>query len=191
MALNSTAGDIAAQSYVAVADADAYHANLANAAWSTTFVAIKEASLRRATAYIDNMYRTRFVGFRTARRLQALEWPRTGAYYSAPPVGDLPYPFGGMGYSSLYGYDVIPVNVIPVEIANAVCEAALREAVDPGSLNPDLEKGGAIAHRVKAGSVEVEYRGAASALTTYTAIARALSGLLTPANPYSANLGRA
>ena len=191
MALNSIVGDPAAESYIAVADADTFHANLLNTAWAAAVLATKEAALRRATSYIDNVYRPRFVGVRTNRRLQALEWPRTGAYYSAPPVGDMPYGLGGASYSGLYGYDTIAVNAIPVEIANATCEAALREVTDPGSLNPDLEKGGAITHRLKAGSVEVEYRGGTSALTVYTAISRALSGLLTPANPYSANLGRA
>ena len=191
MSLNSTIGDIAAESYVAVAAADTYHANLLNAAWAAATTPVKEAALRRATAYIDNLYRTRFVGFRTARRLQALEWPRTGAYYYTPPVGEMPYSLAGGGYSGIYGYDVIAVNVIPVEIANATCEAALHEITDPGSLNPDLEKGGATAHRLKAGSVEIEYRGATSALTIYTGITRALSALLTPATPYSANLGRA
>ena len=193
MALNSIASDPGAESYIDVAGCDLYHANLQNAAWALAALPAKEAALRRATSYIDNVYRSRFVGFRTARRAQALEWPRTGAYYYTPQVGSLVYG-EGHGYSagySIFEYDPIIATVIPVEIANATCEAALREIVAAGSLAPDLERGGANTRSLKAGSVEIVYSGSSTPLTLYPAIARALSALLTPANPFGGTVGRA
>lgn len=61
-----------AESYVSVADADAYHSAFGNTAWTGTTGA-KEIALRRATQYIDSRYR-----FRGVRKDadQALEWPR-------------------------------------------------------------------------------------------------------------------
>jgi len=133
----------------------------------------EEAALIRATSYIDNTYRTRFTGYRTKRRDQALEWPRVGAYVYIPNNSS------DMAYAGGYdpAYDYIAQDVIPIEIINATCEAAIRELAVPGSLTPDLDRGGAV-KRLKAGSVEIEYGASASATSTWTAIDNALSGLL-------------
>ncbi|MGO4326739.1 DnaT-like ssDNA-binding protein [Cupriavidus sp. 2TAF22] len=62
-----------ANSYVSVAEADAYHADRGNTAWASATA--KEAKLINATAYADSMYR--FQG-QAAGTTQALEWPRAG-----------------------------------------------------------------------------------------------------------------
>lgn len=129
----------------------------------------EDAALVVGTAYIDNTYRTRFPGQRKLFRNQALEWPRVGVV-------------------DMNGYPVTD-NEIPVEIIRATCEAAIRELTSPGSLVPDLERGGAV-KRLKAGSVEIEYGTNASPVTVFQNIDRILSSLIGAANIYTANAVR-
>jgi hypothetical protein len=116
-----------------------------------------EAAIVRATAAIDAMYRGRFSGYRTHGRLQALAWPRSTSYDAEALVLD--------------------GDEIPIEIKQATCEAAVRELASPGAMTPDLERGGSI-RRLKAGSVEIEYGGNASAHTVFTTIDGILAALL-------------
>lgn len=182
-----------ADSYVSGADCLTY---CTNRGLTFTNDAAGEQALRRATAAIDNRYRPRFVGYRSHRRLQALEWPRTGAFYYTPQAGDMPFgTLGGHGYGygygyGLYEYDQIASDHIPVEIINATCEAAVRELADPGCLAPDLDRGNAI-HMIKAGSVSVEYEAGAPRMTVFVGIEAALSALLTPPTPFSGRAVRA
>lgn len=44
-----------ADSYLSVANADTYHTNFGNSAWTGT-TAVKEAALRKATQYLDSTY---------------------------------------------------------------------------------------------------------------------------------------
>lgn len=68
-----------ANSYAAVADADAYFADRGNAVWSAISTdAEKEQALVKATDYIETMYARRFVG-EMAEIDQALSWPREDA----------------------------------------------------------------------------------------------------------------
>ncbi len=123
-----------AESYVSTADCVAYAT-----ARGLTFTpdAAGEASLRRATAYIDNTYRTRFPGQRRRFRLQALEWPRVGVV-------------------DMSGFPIAS-DEIPTEIVRATCEVAVRELASPGSLSPDVTPG-KVQKRVRVeGAVEVEY----------------------------------
>jgi len=121
----------------------------------TVTVGDTEAALIRATQILDATYRREFPGSRTNGRAQALEWPRTGAT-----------DFNG---------DDIDEDEVPIEIIEATCELALRELASPGSTMPDLDRGGTV-HRVRAGSVEVEYGANASATTTFQLI----DGILAP-----------
>lgn len=144
-----------AQSYVSVADATTYHAAQGNAAWAAAATdALREAALVRATAAIDALNDWR--GYRTNQD-QALAWPRIGA------VDD-----DGYGIAS---------DAIPQRLKNAVCEGALVELASSGALTPELDRGGAI-RRERAGAVEVEYMGGASAKTVYTKIDVLLKSLI-------------
>jgi hypothetical protein len=149
-----------AESYVSVTDADTYHSNRGHTTWTGTD-AVKEAALRVATAYIDGTYRRRFVGTKYSAE-QALAWPRSGA------VDADGWP--------------IDEDVIPQALKDATAEAALRELVTPGSLNPDLSAGGAVeSKRVKAGPVETEttYRSNATVgRTTFDLLDQILSSIL-------------
>lgn len=117
MVLITTPGSATADSYATLAEANTYHIDRGNTAW-TGSDALRDAALRRATTWVDNTYRHRFPGWRTDDRDQNLEWPRTHAFDIA---GEL-----------------LDVDEIPIEIKRAQIEAALRELVAPGSLSPDF-----------------------------------------------------
>lgn len=185
-------GVAGADSYVATVDCAAYAAARGLPFGSGDDA---DAAIRRGSAYIDNTYRIRFPGYRTFRRAQGLEWPRTGAFYTYPDNVPPPYfygsgfgGYGGFGYAWA-PYDPIGVNVIPPEVIAATCEAAVREFNEPGVLLPDLERGGGVS-LLKAGSVEVKYGAGSSAVTVFQAIDAALSGLIQARSSLSARATR-
>lgn len=94
-----------AESYASVAFADAYHLARANLAWGPLDASAKEASLRKATDYIEAVYAGEWRGMRCTGD-QALEWPRTG-------VPDLA---GGL----------VAIDAIPRRLLQAACELALK-----------------------------------------------------------------
>lgn len=157
MALNTTAGAQDADSYVSVEDCVAY-ATKKGLAFPASPVEPAEQALRRATAWLDSAYRIRFPGAATDV-WQALEWPRAGVIYRGQPFDE---------------------DVIPQQVKDACCEAAVREMKKPGSLSPDRQRGGAI-KGVKAGSVDITFADNAPVETTFTAIDGLLSGFLLPA----------
>lgn len=131
--------------YGTLGDADAYHALRGNTAWGDAAEVAREASLQRATDYIDGRYRMQtaggcwvsmFRGKRTAGRGQDLEWPRTGATDSEGSE--------------------IPDDEVPVEVEHATYEAALLELLNPGSLSPIFDPSQLIT-KEKVGPVETTY----------------------------------
>lgn len=163
MALIVETGSIVpgAQSYASVQDADTYHEQFGNSTWAGS-AEVKEAALRRATRFIDSFYRYGFQGTKM-QPTQPLEWPR----------------FNVRDPSSGWFLDPSP---LPVALVQATCEAALRELVSPGALQPDLERGGAVQSKsVAAGPVSTTtvYATGASGRTVYTVLDEMLSALLT------------
>lgn len=96
-----------AETYASVAAADAYYVKLDIPAWAALTLTAKEASLRKATAYMIQMYRGRWQGQR-AKIGQALDWPRTGV-----TIRD-------------FYYFEVPFNTVPVEVVTACISLALR-----------------------------------------------------------------
>lgn len=134
--------EVGTNSYVSVADADAYHADRETTAWtSISGDAGKEAALIRATQYIDGRYAGRWPGSPADGRDQTLAWPRADAYDND---GEL-----------------IDYAAIPREIVAATCEAAALEVATPGTLAPLLERGG------KLKSLAVAVSGAVSRTQTW------------------------
>ncbi|HEB0696465.1 TPA: hypothetical protein RY210_001623 [Pseudomonas aeruginosa] len=134
--------------YGTVAGADAYHQARGNAAWAAAAEADKEAALARASAYIDGLGTQQpvsgcvlvFPGKKAGGRAQALQWPRSGAVdRDGEPV---------------------PADEVPREVEQATYEAALRELLKPGSLNPDYVATTAV-KRAKVGPLETEFFGPA------------------------------
>lgn len=113
-----------AESYISVAGATVYHAARGNVAWAALpDDTAREQALRNATGYMEQFYRARWAG-RRMTGTQALSWPR--AYV---PMLDGP---GSYGPNPSY----YPQDAVPVGVANACAELALRAAV--GQLAPDL-----------------------------------------------------
>lgn len=101
-----------AESYVSVAEADAYHAARGVTSWSAAAVDAREAALRNGTSYVDAMYAWK--GAPTTST-QALAWPRTGVEAD--------------------GYE-IATDFIPPKLRHATCEAALKSLTS--TLVPDV-----------------------------------------------------
>ncbi len=151
-----------AESYLSVADADAYHAAQGTVAWEingpAVTIATKEMALRRATVFLDGTYGGMFSGTRRVRE-QALLWPRVSA-------------FDDEGFEIDYW-------TIPVAIKAACAELAVRAIT--GDLTPDRERGGEIAATsVSAGPVSrsVSYASSARTDTEYAKVDLILSRLL-------------
>jgi hypothetical protein len=144
-----------------------------------------ESAIIRARSWIDNNYRSRWPGVRTYGSGQTTQWPRkAGSYY-----------YGTFVQSSYLSTVTdaeglpIPINSIPAELIAAAAEAAWRELIKPGSLSPDLPRGGGI-KSVRAGSAGVEFFDSAAATTTFQVIDDLLAGLLVSAET-SSYTGRA
>lgn len=157
-----------AESYVTVAEALAYHANRDNSTWSAASTASQEASLRKATAYVDGKYRPRWKGKRVQAAVQPLEWPRFGVRMD----GAAPYP---THFAMMPGFfDLLSTTLIPQQLKDATCEAALRALAGDLMADMDMTK-----QREKIGPIETWYTSARIA-TEYPAIDNLLSGLLVP-----------
>lgn len=141
-----------ANSLCSVADADAYHAARKNAAWAALANDDKEANLIKATDYLGQVYGQRWKGVRTSS-LQALDWPRYDAWANGYPVAS---------------------DSVPVAVANACAEMALRAIANP-SLAPDVAR---LKKRVKVGPIETEYVDGSTGLTRYTAVDNMLAAYL-------------
>lgn len=117
MALVTTPGASSADSFVSVADCETYCAAHGLTDWTGAADSpadIKEAALRRATAFLSNSFTWK--GSKANGRSQALAWPRTEVY-------------DGEG-------DEVSSTTIPVEIVQATCIIAAKEVVTPGYMNP-------------------------------------------------------
>lgn len=124
--------------YGTLEEADAYHEDRGNAAW-TGEDASKEAALLRASAWLDGAYGFRFPGSKTGGREQERAWPRTEAI-------------------DVEGEEIAD-DEIPREIKHATFEAALRELASPGSLAPDYTLAQAVKSE-RVGQISIEYRDA-------------------------------
>lgn len=123
-------GKADAQSYISVADADTHFAARGITLWDTMLEAEKEQALTRATDYMVQVYRTRWLGERVSAT-QALDWPREGV--------------------EVDGFDV-DEDVVPAEVELACAEMAFKAAF--GELAADIER---LTKREKVGPIEVEY----------------------------------
>lgn len=147
-----------ADSYVSLADADAYLALYGHAEWSAATDADaqvrKEVALRRATRFVDNLCQSGWIG-RRFTSTQALDWPREGI------VDELGHNW--------------PVTKLPDALRHAVCELASRYFAG-NAPDADLPRGGQV-KRQKTDVLETEYFGNASSTTLLPVVVQLLSGL--------------
>lgn len=155
--------------YGSTSGADTYHdARPTAAAWAA--VTGPDEAMQVASDYIDYRIRSQLNGLKTGGRAQEREYPRTGATDAS-------------GYA-------IPSDETPVEILNAVYEAALIEGTTAGSLFKTLKAGSPLVKRVKAGETEVEFALYGGAQPSYPAIEAALTGLFGSTSQYAARVVR-
>lgn len=140
-----------AEAFVSVADADTRHSNFGNTAWASASTEEREQALRKATAYMEQAYRSKWKGTKLLRA-QALSWPRYGA--------------------TVDGY-TIDSTLVPDEVANACADLALRALSD--DLNADQTRA---VVREKVGPLETEYSEASPQGTRYRAVDMALGPFL-------------
>lgn len=127
-----------AESYISVADADAYHSNRGNASWATLTTGVKEQLLRKATDYMVAVYRLKWDGYRYVNT-QALDWPRIYV-----PVRDI------CSVNAFPQY--VDFDVVPAQIKDACAELALK-----GNSETLLSDQSQNVVREKVGPIEVEY----------------------------------
>lgn len=151
-------GSATSESYISVTDASTYHANRGNSTWALLTTAQMEEALRRATDYIEQTYRMRWLGYRVTIT-QALSWPRDEVQR--------------LDLTLLNQYSYYENNVVPPEVKNACAELALKAA--SGELLPDLGQG---VVREKVDVLEVEYDKYSPQSPRYTAIDRLLAPFL-------------
>lgn len=150
-----------AESYLAVTDADTYHANRGSAAWAALTTTAKEQALRQATDYMVEVYRHAWTGYRFTAT-QALDWPRSY----------VPIPDAVSGYGP-YEAMVAP-NIVPTEVKNACAILALKASA--GDLMPDLAQNKI---RQKIGPLEVEYDRYSPQTKRYLSVDQLLAPYLT------------
>lgn len=143
---------VGTNSFVSLADADAYFLDRVNATWAAATPANKQAALIRATDYLVQKYTGRWVGGITATS-QSLPWPRIGVVTS-----------DGISISS---------SAIPTAIANATSELGLR-GLSNANLFADQAAGKENLKRNKTDVLEKEYFQGGSTQRTYTIVSEML-----------------
>jgi hypothetical protein len=152
---------VGTDSYVTVAEADAYHlASIHGANWTAAVNLTKEQALLTATRMLE---RQEWVGTKTSP-VQALDWPRTGVTY---PDGT-----------------PVPSATVPQFIKDAECELALALINDQSvQINEDTSNN---IRRLKAGSAEIEYFRPTSGSRFPTIVAELVNFYLASAAGFSA-----
>lgn len=159
-------GKANAESYISVADADAWLAARGYTLWATLSETEKEQALRRATDAMVQFYRQRWKGTRTTGT-QALDWPRAWVLQEDYYATNLTPP------SSIDGNFYYPSDEVPAIVTHACALLAFKAAA--GDLVADL---GRQTVREKVGEIEVQYEPGSRQSTKYRAIDLMLKPLL-------------
>jgi len=160
-----------ANSYVSVAEADAYHAARGNTAWADTSDVLKEAALIRSAEMLESMYRGHWIGYKTNNNVavspQPLAWPRKKLVDSeTEPLVDID------------GID-IGINSIPAQIEKAQLEAALIE-LTTRIIPSVIEPGSYVQSESVDGAVSRSFFPTKPMTNTYPILDRLLQGLASP-----------
>jgi len=141
-----------ANSYVSLADANAYFTDRGNTAWDEAEDEDKLAALVRASAALDGMYGYRWPGTRYTD-LQALDWPRSGAW----------------------DRDSYPLTGVPQKVKEATCEAASVELGTSGALSKSAEPG---LSELTVGAITKKWASSSGAANSYPAIGQKLARIV-------------
>lgn len=158
LVVETGSGSSTAESYVSVAEADTYNANVKrSASWAKAGTDQKEQALRVATQYLETAFGGSWSGLRNSGT-QSLSWPRFGVFSD------------GVRLDSA---------TIPQNLRRATVEIACR-FLDGGEedLVPDVSSGAGDvkAESVKVGAIEVEtqYQGSAKPAKRFPFVRRLL-----------------
>lgn len=146
-----------AESYISAGYVDSYLDLRGNTLWVTLTETQKEAALRRATDYIEQVYGPRFAGY-PMTSTQALSWPRDLA----------PRPMAITSTSCYW-----PNNAVPSPLQKATAELAFKAAA--GELAADV---GQQIKREKVGPIETEYMDGSSSVVRYRVVENLIAPLL-------------
>jgi hypothetical protein len=144
---------VGTDSYVTLAEANAYWAARDNSTWSSASDSAKEKALREAAQYIDGEYT--FIGYMYDLS-QSMAWPRAGVYVTS---GN----FAGRN---------IDATTIPTQVKSAACELAL-EALS-ARLDPTTTD---VIRKVKVDIIEVDYADFSPSQKSYSFVSKLLNGL--------------
>jgi len=171
MALTVEDGSIVAgaNSFISVADADAYFLVRHDDGWAAAATNDKERVLVLACDYMTQAWRLKWRAS-LVDATQPLPWPRNGV-----PVPDFfdpfftPQPDVPLNFSDSY---FIGTDTVPQEVIDAQCLLARAQMDDSGAISGSLQGAlGRQTKREKAGSLEVEYmtpqNGGDARMTTY------------------------
>ena len=148
LVVETGSGSSTAESYITVEAATTYHAAQGNTAWaSLASDTVREQLLRKATGYMEQVYRYKWQGTRVLST-QALSWPRHNVVVDTFEVS---------------------YSIVPAEVKNACAELALKASIS--SLYAD--QGQAVV-RESIGPIEVEYASGSSSTTQYKSVSAML-----------------
>ncbi len=120
LTVESGAGIAGADSYLALADADAHHAAMGAVAWAAAPAAAREAALRRATAAVDALFAGRWKGSKAHPwSVNMLAWPRRDV-------------------TDADGAAIVAADQVPHGLKTAVAEGARIELEQAGALADSL-----------------------------------------------------
>ncbi len=157
-------GSATAESFISVADASTYHTARGNAAWAALASdTVREQCLRKATDYMEQVYRSRWQGWRKTED-QALCWPR---------------------YDVIVEGYLVDSDSVPEIVKRACAELALKASA--ADLAPDLTQG---VVREQVGPIAVEYDKNSPQATRYKAIDAMLAPFLKSGGGCSVKLER-
>lgn len=165
MSLNTETGSASAtsESLCDVATATTYHAERGNVAWAALTTTQQEQALRKATDYMERVYKSQWQGVRSYYA-QALDWPRLGVMAN--------------------GYYVL-ANIVPIPIQRACAELALKASNGELLIDTGQQKLSS-----KVGDIEVTYDKYSSRQTQYAAVNAMLMPYFTQSSSISRKLAR-
>jgi len=157
LVVETGSGLATANSYSTLAQATTYFdARSKPSAWVAATWQQKEQSLRIATAYLDSVYGSQWIGMRLSGA-QALDWPRSDAYDMAGEIIEL---------------------AVPQRLKSACAEIAARYLADPAQLLPDTEAGqdGVASETVSVGPISISssYEGSKKSAPIFHTVYRLL-----------------
>lgn len=179
-------------SYVTVAQADAFFENQGNTVWTESASdEAKEASLIRGAKYMQQKLRLLWKGSRVDA-FQSLDWPRRGV-----DVPDFFDPFFRQVNVPLQFQDTVFIaeDYIPVEVQEAQMLLAASTLDASGAATTQLQPSyGRKTKREKVGDLEVEYMtaedGGGGQTETYWDAMKIIEPYLRPSTPHTGTLVR-